>query len=693
MAESTNSAAVTGDRRESVAVTESVRASEAVSRPSKPGKSFEVLGESTRPYMVHAPSAGPHSDGHAPRMMPSVRNSTYTNANQGAPFCNPAYGMRPAAASNTLFKTDPLMKEATKIRQWGAKYRHTGWGGQNVNGKITELPPVGVMGPCFTPRTLVGSVGMQAPCHGTIVDDTPRLTRDGKVVNDGFAESFLKNDNDPVHGFHKKLEHGGHGTNHDINWMVGKMGQLNWGERQEIKLATEFMSRRSSLSKTVRESSESALGPDGSMCTDVFTEALFRYSATFADTNGWFKRRREQNDDWIRNRFSFTSPPVIIGCWQLLERHYHTQEALRVLKEYYDAGFHCYDTADLYGMSESILGQLKTYADEKDPENDMEIYTKFITSDPKMEGARYINNQSRARLCYKAVHKSGGRYGATNGRPLDLVQLHWWDFADAGFYEAADNLAWLQRKDQTVNYIGVTNFDCKHLIALMSPPSSVPVVSNQVEYSMLDRRVENGMMELCGKNSIRLICYGVVAGGWLSDKFIGYLSLDAALTRNPKLKSVTTSMSKFKKEQLDRWCDGDWELYQELLRVLRLVADRKQAEARATFGGEGDFQNVRVSIANVAALWVLHMINTHGSGGSVIIGIRDTGYLEENKVLQKLVGEGIELDDVDLEEIEWCLAKGNRNRQEDIWHRERGIKDRDMINTFNHCHEKTSFAQ
>ena len=96
MAEPTNSAAVTGDRRESVAVTESVRASEAVSRPSKPGKSFKVLGESTRPYMVHAPSAGPHSDGHAPQMMPSVRNSTYTNANQGAPFCNPAYGMRPA---------------------------------------------------------------------------------------------------------------------------------------------------------------------------------------------------------------------------------------------------------------------------------------------------------------------------------------------------------------------------------------------------------------------------------------------------------------------------------------------------------------------------------------------------------------------------------------------------------------------
>jgi hypothetical protein len=52
-------------------------------------------------------------------------------------------------------------------------------------------------------------------------------------------------------------------------------------------------------------------------------------------------------------------PPVIIGCWQLLERHSDPEVAVATLLAYAEAGFTAFDTADIYGPSERILGAFR----------------------------------------------------------------------------------------------------------------------------------------------------------------------------------------------------------------------------------------------------------------------------------------------------------------------------------------------
>jgi len=43
----------------------------------------------------------------------------------------------------------------------------------------------------------------------------------------------------------------------------------------------------------------------------------------------------------------------------------------------------------------------------------------------------------------------------------------------------------------------------------------------QVQYSLLDRRPENYMIPYCKDQDIQLLPYGTVAGGFLSERYLG----------------------------------------------------------------------------------------------------------------------------------------------------------------------------
>lgn len=60
----------------------------------------------------------------------------------------------------------------------------------------------------------------------------------------------------------------------------------------------------------------------------------------------------------------------------------------------------------------------------------------------------------------------------------------------------------------------------------------------QVQYSLLDRRPENFMSAYCGAHDIRLLPYGVVAGGFLSNRWAGYFM------EVPTKKAIPTSVFK-----------------------------------------------------------------------------------------------------------------------------------------------------
>ena len=184
-------------------------------------------------------------------------------------------------------------------------------------------------------------------------------------------------------------------------------------------------------------------------------------------------------------------PRYVIGCWQILERHADEETAVATLQSYADAGFTTFDTADIYGRSETVLGRLRGAGVQPT------IHTKYVTSSSQQREARRINAQSRSAL----------------GAPPDLVAFHWWDYADEQYVKAAQHLVTLQGEGKLTS-IAACNFDVAHLSRLVD--AGVPIVSNQVQYSLLDLRPENGMLAYARKHGIRLATFGVVAGGWLS---------------------------------------------------------------------------------------------------------------------------------------------------------------------------------
>jgi aryl-alcohol dehydrogenase-like predicted oxidoreductase len=260
---------------------------------------------------------------------------------------------------------------------------------------------------------------------------------------------------------------------------------------------------------------------------------------------------------------------VVNGLWQLSRGHQpdavDPREAVRALLRLVDAGFTTFDCADIYLGVEELLGLLlrELKAAHRDPAA-VQIHTKYVP-DRSVLAALVRDDVS------SAIEGSLTRLGVER---LDLVQLHWWDYGQPGLLDVAGWLSEL-RGEGKIRCLGTTNFNPAHLEALVE--AGIPIVTNQAQYSVLDRRVESSLSPLCWKHGIRLLCYGVVAGGFLSNRNRGI--------PEPRPPFQNRSLAKYKLI-IDEF--GGWGLFQELLEVLHGVADRHAA-----------------TIAAVAARWVL----------------------------------------------------------------------------------------
>ena len=143
------------------------------------------------------------------------------------------------------------------------------------------------------------------------------------------------------------------------------------------------------------------------------------------------------------------------------------------------------------------------------------------------------------------------------------------------------------RRDGRIGHLGVTNFDAT--ISACSSSTAFTVVSNQVSFSLLDRRPAGRMTEVCRETGVKLLAYGVLAGGFLSDRWVG--------------RPEPTDIPDWSKSKYKRFIDtvGGWDAVQEVLAAARTIAVKHG-----------------VSVANVAARWVLEQ----DAVGAVIIGAR-----------------------------------------------------------------------
>jgi len=262
----------------------------------------------------------------------------------------------------------------------------------------------------------------------------------------------------------------------------------------------------------------------------------------------------EEHDDRRRVRITedYSISRLIVGGWQFSEGHGasdHDHLAVReLLAELVDLGLTTFDCADIYTGVEELFGGLIRERRGRGGEPGIQIHTKFV---PDLESLPNIHKAYVERI----IDRSLSRLRVDR---LDLVQFHWWDFGVPRYVEVAH---WLQelRDAGKIRHIGVTNFDRKHLKEVVS--SGVEIVSNQVQYSVLDRRPGNNLAPYCEDNSIALLCYGGLAGGFLAERYLG--------VSEPPASVLNRSLIKYRLI-IDEI--GGWERYQLILRTLNAVA-------------------------------------------------------------------------------------------------------------------------
>jgi aryl-alcohol dehydrogenase-like predicted oxidoreductase len=316
------------------------------------------------------------------------------------------------------------------------------------------------------------------------------------------------------------------------------------------------------------------------------------------------------------SRFEFTADLTICrilnGMWQVSGAHgaIDPARAVEEMFAYHDAGFTTWDLADHYGPAEDFIGRFRReFAARRGTErlSEIQAFTKWVPRPGRM--AR--------RVVEEAVGISLSRMGVER---LDLLQFHWWDYGDRSYLDALRHLADL-RDQGRICHLALTNFDTEHLRIIAE--NGIGIVSNQVQYSLVDRRPETRMASFCREHGVTLLAYGTLLGGLLSEKYLG--------SAEPRRQELNTASLQKYKNMIDAW--GGWALFQELLAVLKEIADRH-----------------RVSIANVGIRYVLDRPAVAG----VIIGARLglARHLDDN-----LPAFGLELDDDDLARIEAVLAK------------------------------------
>jgi aryl-alcohol dehydrogenase-like predicted oxidoreductase len=277
---------------------------------------------------------------------------------------------------------------------------------------------------------------------------------------------------------------------------------------------------------------------------------------------------------------------LIRGGWQLAGGHGAIERgrAIADMRAFLDAGIATFDCADIYTGVEEMIGEFRAGLAPSERDR-LKVHTKFVPDWSALAGLDlpYVE---------RIIDRSLKRLRAER---LDLVQFHWWDYGTPGLERAAGHLAELQRRGK-IRLVGGTNFDTPHTAAMLD--AGVEVVSMQVQYSLLDRRPAGPLSRLCAERGVGLLCYGTVAGGFLSARWLGQPDPAEPLP-NRSLVKYRLMIEEF----------GGWDAFQALLRVLDGIGRRHG-----------------VSISAVATRWVLDQPHVAGA----IVGARYAEHLPDN---------------------------------------------------------------
>ena len=303
---------------------------------------------------------------------------------------------------------------------------------------------------------------------------------------------------------------------------------------------------------------------------------------------------------------------ILNGMWQVSGGHgqINHDSAINQMLEYTENGFNTWDMADIYGPAESLYGDFRNKLRKRSNELEkIQGFTKFVPNPGPM------SNSIVTHYIEESLKKM-------NVNCIDLLQFHWWDYQDISYLDALSHLAKLQNEGK-IKYLGLTNFDTERIKIIIK--NNFKIISNQVQFSILDQRPEKIMIPFFIKYGIKILSYGTLLGGFFSEK---YLNADEPT----RVELTTASLQKYK-NMIDVW--GGWQLFQELLEVLNTIAKKHNC-----------------SIANIATRFILDKPQVAGVIIGARLGISD--HIEDNSKVFNL-----KLDQDDISLISTITSKSN----------------------------------
>jgi aryl-alcohol dehydrogenase-like predicted oxidoreductase len=272
-----------------------------------------------------------------------------------------------------------------------------------------------------------------------------------------------------------------------------------------------------------------------------------------------------------------------------------------------EAGVNFFDTADVYsyGRSEEVLGQaLKA---SQTPRDQVIIATKVRSAmtEAAATGAGDVNNVGLSRQhIFAAVEYSLRRLGTDY---IDLYQVHGWDHLTPieETLRALDDLV----RQGKVRYIGCSNWSARHLmkaLCLSRANNWASFVSLQAYYSLVGRDLEHELLPLCREESVGVMPWSPLSGGFLSGKY---------RREDPHPEGARRANFDFPPIDVERGFDA--------VDALARIAKERGA-----------------SVAQVALAWLLAQAGVT----SIIIGANKMSQLEDNLAAAELELTALELE-------------------------------------------------
>ncbi|GIW97686.1 MAG: aldo/keto reductase [Pirellulaceae bacterium] len=293
-----------------------------------------------------------------------------------------------------------------------------------------------------------------------------------------------------------------------------------------------------------------------------------------------------------------------------------------ILDRAYDAGIDFYDAAEMYpvppraetfGITEEIVGRwLRTK-----PREQVIIATKITGpghgwfSPPVRGGRTALDALQIRKACEASLRRLQTDY-------IDLYQTHWPDH----FMRYEDTLAALGRlqEEGKVRAIGCSNETCWGLMKSLwaAEKHGVPRYDSvQNNFSLINRRCESELAQVCRREQVSLLPYSPLGGGVLTGKYLDGLPPGARFT------DYLQNGGPRQKQMAERFVNP---------RTLKAVRRLKEIA-----------DDIGVSLTAMSVAWS----RQHDFVASTIIGATSVEQLEESLLARDLV-----LDDATMQRID-----------------------------------------